>query len=163
MRSLIATTLMMITSVTASAATVEVRPNRPVAQFTIPDDWKTSHIERGIQAVSKDKEVYFWIETYKPDQFQDIVAEHSAYWKDQGVEITSRDEAKHEENGWEIVLTTEHATWKGEPTVLYYVEYHLGLASNSNIVVTYWASPEGDKSFHDAVGDVLGSLKITEN
>jgi len=98
-----------------------------------------------------------------PGIFVFIIAEHSAYWKDQGVEIASRDEDKRQENGKQISITTEHATWKGEPTVLYYVEYHLGLASNSNIVVTYWASPEGDKSFHDAVGDVLGSLKITEN
>jgi len=29
--------------------------------------------------------------------------------------------------------------------------------------LTYWASPEGDKAFHDEIGDVLGSLKVTEN
>ena len=59
-------------------------------------------------------------------------------------------------------MTTEHATWKGEPTVLYYVEFQLGLPSKSNIVFTYWASPEGDKAFNKEVGDVLASLKVTE-
>jgi len=84
---------------TAFAATLEIRPKEPVAEFTIPDDWTTSHTERGIEAVSKDKEVYFWIEAYEPSEFDAILAEHNAYWKEQGVAISSSDEQKHAENG----------------------------------------------------------------
>jgi hypothetical protein len=146
----------------AKAETMEVRPSAPVAKFEIPEDWKTSRIPRGIEAVSTDGEVYFWIESYKPDEFDAIIAEHNAYWKKQGVVITSSDEEKHQENGAEVSMTTEHATWKGEPTVLYYIEFHLGLASKSDIVLTYWASPEGDKQFQKEVGDVIASLKVTE-
>ena len=146
----------------ARAATVEVDPDTPVAEFNIPDGWKTSHIDRGLQAISKDEEVDFWIEAYKPDEFKQILAEHNAYWKDQGVVIASSDTQTHKENGVEVTITTEHATWKGAPTVLYYVEFHLGLPSKRNIVLTYWASPEGDKTFHGDVGEVLSSLKVTE-
>jgi hypothetical protein len=149
-------------SVTACAETLEVRPKEPVAEFTIPDEWTTSRTPRGIQAVSKDKEVYFWIEAYKPGEFDDIIAEHNKYWKAQNVEITSSDEQKHQEGGKEVTITNEHATWKGEPTVLYYVEFHLGLASQSNIVFTYWASPEGDKLYQKDLGDVFETLKVTE-
>lgn len=147
----------------AHAETMEVRPDSPVAQFTIPDGWKTSRIDRGLQAVSKDGEVDFWIEAYTPDQFQAILAEHNAYWKDQGVAISSSDSQTHSANGKELIVTTEHATWKSKPTVLYYIEFNLGLASKSNIVFTYWASPEGDKTFQNEVGDVLKSLKVTED
>jgi hypothetical protein len=162
MRAVVPAALLLLLCGSAYAATVEIRPDRPIAEFSIPDDWKTSHIKRGIQAVSSDKEVYFWIEAYAPSDFKTLIAEHNAYWKQQGVDITSSDEQKHNENGKEVAVTTEHATWNGEPTVLYYVEYRLGLPSNSNIVVTYWASPEGDKAFQKQVGDVLGSLTITE-
>ncbi|MBV8473235.1 MAG: hypothetical protein JO234_07440, partial [Hyphomicrobiales bacterium] len=55
-----------------------------------------------------------------------------------------------------------HATWNGKPTVLYYVEFQLGLPSKSNIVFTYWASPAGDQTFHKEVGAVLRSLTVTE-
>lgn len=162
MRCIVSIIFLLLFSVAAYAGAMEVRPSEPVAEFTIPDDWTTSRIDRGIEAISKDEEVYFWIESYKPAEFQQLIAEHNAYWKEQGVAITSSDEQKHQENGREVIITTEHATWKGGPTVLYYVEFHLGLPSHSNIVLTYWASPEGDKTFHRQVGDVLASLKVTE-
>jgi hypothetical protein len=162
MRSALAISLLLLSSA-AFAETVEIRPKHPVAEFTIPDDdWKVTHTARGVEAVSDDKEVYFWIEAYKPNEFDAVLAEHNAYWKEQGVAITSSDEQKHSEKGLEVSLVTKHATWNGEPTVLYYVEYHLGLKSQTNVVFTYWASPEGDKEQHDAVGKVLESLKVTE-
>ena len=162
MRALSSFVFLLASAVLAHAGTMEVRPDEPIAEFNIPDGWKTSHIDRGLQAISKDGEVYFWIEAYKPDEFQAILAEHSQYWKDQGVAITSSDEEKHSENGRQVSVTTEHATWKGAPTVLYYVEFQLGLPSKSNIVFTYWASPEGDKTYQPEVGEALGSLKVTE-
>jgi hypothetical protein len=162
MRSLLSFVFLLTSCVLSFAGVMEVRPNRPVAEFNIPDGWKTSRIDRGIQAVSKDGEVYFWIETYQPDELQQIVAEHNAYWKDQGVVIASSDDQTHSENGMEVSMSNKHATWKGDPTVLYYLEFHLGLPSKSNIVLTYWASPEGDKSFHKDIGDVISSLKVTE-
>ena len=58
----------------------------------------------------------------------------------------------HKEGGQQVQMTTETATWNDKPTVLYYVEYDTRTASKSNIVVTYWASPEGDKTFHGKVG-----------
>ena len=114
-------------SFAAFAATMEVRPSEPVAEFNVPDDWTTTRTDRGLQVVSKDKEVYFWLEAYKPSEFDAILAEHNNYWKDQGVAIKSTDEQKHAENGKEVSMVTEHETWNGAPTVLYYVEYHLGL------------------------------------
>jgi hypothetical protein len=153
---------LLASSTFASAETMEVRPSAPVAEFNIPDGWKTSRVDRGIQSISADGEVDFWIESYTPDQFQKILDEHNAYWKDQGVVITSSDSETHRSGGKEVVVTTEHATWKGDPTVLYYIEFNLALPSKSNIVFTYWASPKGDKAFHDEIGDVIGSLKVTE-
>jgi hypothetical protein len=141
---------------------MEVQPDAPVAKFTIPDSWKISRIDRGIQAISKDEEVDFWIEVYKPNDFKQILAEHDAYWKEQGVEIASRDSQTHIESGQTMTITNEHATWNGKPTVLYYVEFKLGLPSQSNIVFTYWASPEGNDTFRKEVGAVLSSLKVTE-
>ncbi len=162
MRNAVAVALLLSCTTWARAETMEVRPSQPVAEFDLPDDWKVTRIARGVQAISKDGEVDFWIEAYKPDEFKQILDEHNAYWKDQGVVVTGSDAEKHAEGGKEVTVTTEHATWKGEPTVLYYVEYNLGLASQSNIVVSYWASPDGDKTYQKEVGDVLGSLKLTE-
>lgn len=162
MRSLFVLAVLFAATTLAFAEPTEIRPKAPVATFDIPDAWETSQISRGIEAVSPDKEVYLWVEAYEPDQFKAILAEHDAYWKEQGVEITARDSESHKEGGQQVQMTTETATWNDKPTVLYYVEYDLGLASKSNIVVTYWASPEGDKTFHGKVGKILESLAVTE-
>ncbi|MBV8662046.1 MAG: hypothetical protein JO107_02980 [Hyphomicrobiales bacterium] len=162
MRNIIVLGAFLSSCVLAQAGTMEVQPDAPVAKFTIPDAWQTSRIERGIQAISKDGEVDFWIEAYKPSEFKQILAEHDAYWKDQGVVISSRDSETHKENGQTLIITNDHATWNGKPTVLYYVEFQLGLPSKSNIVFTYWASPAGDQTFHKEVGAVLRSLTVTE-
>jgi hypothetical protein len=139
-----------------------VRPDAPVASFTIPDSWETSRVARGLRAVSKDGEVDFWIEAYEPSESAAILAEHNAYWSDQGVAITGRNSKTQEKEGRKVIVTEEQATWKGDPTVLYYVEYDLGLPSKNNLVFTYWASPGGDKTYQGEVGDVLASLKVTE-
>ena len=75
-------------SFAAFAASMEVRPREPVAEFNVPDDWTTTRTDRGLQVVSKDKEVYFWLEAYKPTEFDAILAEHNNYWKEQGVAIS---------------------------------------------------------------------------
>ena len=162
MRSLFALAVFLAATTFALAEPMEIRPEAPVATLDIPDAWETSRISRGIEAVSPDKEVYLWVEAYEPDQFKAILAEHDAYWKEQGVEITARDSKSYKEGGQQVQMTTETATWNDKPTVLYYVEYDLGLASKSNIVVTYWASPEGDETFHGNVGKILESLAVTE-
>jgi hypothetical protein len=124
---------LLFSSVLAHADPVEVRPSEPVAEVTIPDHWEVNRIERGIKLFSNDYEVYIWIEAYKPDQIQQLVAEHDAYWKKQGIVIASSDEQKHQENGKEASAVTRGATWNGKPTVLYYKEFQLGLPSRSNI------------------------------
>ena len=146
----------------AQAGTVEVRPDAPVAEFTIPDSWETSHVNRGIQAISKDGEVDFWIEAYTPAEFDKLVSEHDVYWKDHDVAFGARDSETRQMNGATVTMTNEHATWKGKPTVIYYLDYHLGLPSKTNLVFTYWASPGGDDSFRQEVAEALGTMKVTE-
>ena len=119
MRSLFALAVFLAATTLALAEPTEIRPKAPVATFDIPDAWETSQISRGIEAVSPDKEVYLWVEAYEPDQFKAILAEHDAYWKEQGVEITARDSESHKEGGQQVQMTTETATWNDKPTILY--------------------------------------------
>ena len=162
MRTLLVVAAIVVSATLAKAGTVEVRPTAPVATVALSDVWDVSRIDRGIQAKAKDQDVYVWVEAYAPDELDIIIAEHNAYWKDQGVVVTGRDTSAHEENGATVQITTEAATWKGQPTVLNYVEFNLGLPSKSNVVLTYWASPEGDKALHSEVGKILGSVTATE-
>jgi hypothetical protein len=162
MRSIIAAALIALSSTFAQAKTMEVHPKAPVATFKFPESWETSRIDRGVQANTDDDEVYIWVETYKPRELETVIAEHNAYWKQQGVEITGRDLSQHVENGVTVQVVSEEATYEGKPTVLYYMEFDLSLASKSNILVTYWASPEGNAEHTDDVKAIIDSMTITE-
>jgi hypothetical protein len=162
MRSIFAAVLVFAFANPVYAGTMEVRPDAPVASFTFPDDWKTTRVERGVQAKTDDEEVYIWVETYKPNELETVVAEHNAYWKREGVQITGRELNQRVENGVTVQVVSEKATYEGKPTVLYYLEYDLGLSSKSNILITYWASPEGDTEYADDVQSIIGSMVVTE-
>jgi hypothetical protein len=137
------------------AKTVKVTPANPLAIVDIPDDWTVVDTKRGFGVKSPDEEVFFWIETFTPDQRASVVAEHDRYFKGQGVRITG--EPKIDTQGdrtMSIRSTVYRATWKGEPTVLRYLTIDLHLPSQTHILLSYWASPEGDRE-HDAAMDKI--------
>ena len=162
MRVLLAVAFFVGLAGAAQSGTVEVHPSAPVATLTVPTSWVASRTKRGIEIKTKDDEVYIWAETYKPNELDKIVAEHDAYWSEQGVVITGRELSQHAEDGKMVQVVAQKATWNGEPTVLLYMEYDLGLASRSNILITYWASPEGHKAHGDEVGTIIKSMAVTE-
>ena len=162
MRVLLAVAFVIGLAGSAQSSTLEVHPSAPVATLTVPGSWVTSRTNRGIEIKTKDEEVYIWAEAYKPNELDRVVAEHDAYWHEQGVIITGRDLSQHTEDGKTVQIVAQNATWKGEPTVLLYMEYDLGLASRSNILITYWASLEGHKAYGDEVGTIIKSMAITE-
>jgi hypothetical protein len=162
MRSLFAVALLMASAGLAQAETVEVHPSKPVATLTVPDGWSASRSKRGLEIKTEDEEVYIWAETYQPNELKRIVAEHDNYWKDQGVVINGRDLSQRVEDGKMVQIVAQKATYEGKPTVLLYMEYDLGLPSKSNILITYWASPEGHDEHAKDVQAIIGSMEITE-
>lgn len=162
MRPMLAAVLLTASLGLARAETVEVRPEAPVATLAIPPSWIATPSPRGLQIRTEDEEVYVWAQTYKARELKKVVAEHNAYWREQGIEITGHDLSQQSDNGvsWQVV--SHNATYKGDPTVLLYLEFDLGLKSGSNILITYWASPEGNKEHGDELGALIKSLTVTE-
>jgi hypothetical protein len=137
------------------AKTVKVTATHPVAIVDIPDTWKVLDTKRGFRVKSPDEEVFFWIETFTPDQRAGVVAEHESYFMQQGVEITGDPEVSTKDDRTVSMKSTHlPATWKGKPTVLRYLLIDLHLPSQTQILLSYWASPEGDEE-HDAAMDKI--------
>src|SRR5580658_3194005 len=110
--------------VTASHAGTYPIGDKPIAVITIPESWKVKDIDRGLQASTKDDEVYFWAEIYPADGLNDIMAEHDAYYAKQKVDVGKEDPKTQviKVNGVDAVLMhIVSPTWKGQPTVLEYV------------------------------------------
>lgn len=144
----------------ASAKTVTVIPGDVPVTVEIPSSWTVSAIKRGTQAKTADDEVYLWFESYRPSQLQTIVAEHNAYFKEQGVAITG--EAKQTEKaypGYVLKFSEYPATYEGKPTILRYISIVPKDADRRNLLLSYWASPEGDKEYNDEMETIIDSLR----
>jgi hypothetical protein len=144
------------------AAPVELSPARPSMRVDTPPGWVNTRIPRGLQTHTKDEELYVWLEVYSDGELDAVLAEHSAYWKNEGIVIRGRNRDSEEKNGRTFSVTQIDALWNGEPTVLYYVDFDLKLPSGRKIVITYWASPKADQEYAARFEALMDSLTVTE-
>jgi hypothetical protein len=149
--------------VTASQAGTYPIGDKPIAVITIPESWKVKDIDRGLQASTKDDEVYFWAEIYPADGLNDLMAEHDAYYTKQKVDVGNEDPKTQviKVNGVDAVLMhIVSPTWKGQPTVLEYVMFDPARKTGRKLMLSYWASPEGDKLYEADLNAMLASVKF---
>ncbi|WP_331286331.1 hypothetical protein [Methylorubrum populi] len=151
--------LLLMTGSAALAKKVTVVPgDRPIA-VDIPASWKVTTIDRGIQARTADDEVYLWFESYKPAQFTALLGEHNAYFKEQGVKMTGEGQSKEVDFPTYVLKVTEYpATYEGKPTVLRYLSVVPKADGLRSLLVSYWASPAGDKTYDAQTNAILNSL-----
>jgi hypothetical protein len=115
--------------------------------------------KRGFGVKSPDEEVFFWIETFTPDQRASVVAEHERYFARQGVRITGEPTVDTKSDPTVSIRVTDlPATSKGEPTVLRYLAIDLHLPSQTQILLSYWASPDGDREHDGAMDKIIASF-----
>lgn len=151
--------LILLSGGAALARKVTVVPGDRPIQADIPGSWKVSEIKRGIQAKTADDEVYVWFESYRPAQLQAILAEHNAYFDGQGVKITGEAVAKQVDAASYVLKVTQYpATYEGKPTVLRYISVVPKTGDLRHLLVSYWASPEGDKEYDGEVRKIVDSL-----
>lgn len=135
----------------ASARQINLPAGNPIMGIDLPADWKAAASKRGIEVRSPDEEVFFWVEIYLPADKEAVTNEHQLYFARQGVEITGEPRTSRNTEGSVKVQATDFpATWKGKPTILRYLAVDPGLPAGNLVLLSYWASPQGDK-MHDAV------------
>ncbi len=129
----------------------------------VPASFKASESNRGIELKTPDDEVFVWVETYLPDEEDAIQGEHDKYWKKHKVVLKDPEKATNGKNTPPTRITDyKGATWKGDPTVLRY--YFVGPfgKGNKSILVTLWASPEGDSEHKAELQTIYDSISVKE-
>lgn len=143
----------------ALAKPVEIIPGDPPITADIPASWKVTEIKRGIQAKTADDEVYIWFESYRPAQFKKVLEEHNAYYEEQGVKINGEPKATEKEYPKYFLKYSEYpATYEDGPTVLRYISVVPKNAEARHLILSYWASPEGDKEYDAEIQKIMNSL-----
>lgn len=152
---------LMAVSLTGSALakTINLPDEDSVATVMIPDSWKPEEIDDGIQAQSPDASVYLSIEVGDVGNINDLVENTFAYLKKNKVRID--DGTKKESDVTLNGLSVKDITWNGRdadgPTVVG-VSF-ITVSAEKVLVLTHWASPDGEKKYDEAITAMMKSIK----
>lgn len=159
LRASLVAALLALSPAFASAKSYTIPDPNPVAVVTIPDDWDTKVIPRGVESESEDEEVYIAIEVTEWKDASQSIADTIVWLKGKGIEI---DRATEERKSFNLNgMDGVEVKWKGTdsdgPT---HVSVTLMQVSETKgLVLTYWASPEGEKDNVPALIEIAKSLK----
>ncbi|CAN5612491.1 hypothetical protein BH09VER1_BH09VER1_21770 [soil metagenome] len=159
MKTFLAGSLLLFMALSSlSAGTFQFPDDNPVVSVTIPATWKPSEDETGVEATSKDEEVYIDIQSTNTKTVEKGIDDALAYLKDKGVTVTA-DSVKKQElklnglNVFEIAWdgTDEDGACKISLSVI-------SVTDNQGLLVIYWASPEGEKKNQAALNQIANSI-----
>lgn len=143
----------------AFAKTFKVPEEDSFASITIPDDWQSKEIDKGVESQSKDDEVYFAVEATDAKGMDKTIEEAIDFLKEQGVTIDVKTQKQSEGkiNGMEGVdLTWSGKDKEGDAIISLTI---LAVRKDKVLLLTYWASPEGTKSHAKELDAIMSSVK----
>ena len=128
----------------------------------LPEGFKASDSNRGIQAATPDGSVYVWFETYGEGDSPALIAEHNRFWTKRKVKLGGATSGDGKTTGDVPWVSTDYAdaTWRGDPTVIRYTEYGPFGSEGKYVLVTLWATPEGDRTFKGDIDPMIDSAVI---
>ena len=134
----------------------------PVASFSIPASWKPAEYEDGVEAVSDDESVYIAVEATdlsSASVIEDAMRQSLSYLKKKGVEVdqSTAKQTKAKLNGMDVV----DVSWRGKDSE---GDCNISLTvvvvtGNKGLLLTYWASPDGEKKHSQDLVQILNSIK----
>jgi len=141
------------------AKTFKVPDEGSFASITIPDDWKSKEIDKGVESQSADDEVYFAVEATDAKGMDKSIEEAVAFLKEQGVTVDEKSMKQSEGkiNGMDGVDVTWHGKDKEGDAIISLTI--LAPKKDKVLLITYWASPEGTKKHDKELGAILQSIK----
>lgn len=143
----------------AFAGTYKLPDKKPIVSITLPESWKTDEIDDGIESVSDDEEVYMAIESTSEKNVSKAMEESVQYLKKKGV-IVKQDTMKQETmkmGDMDVVdISWDGKDEDGDCKVSLTV---VGMSDTQGLLITYWASPEGEKKHQAELNAIAKSIK----
>jgi hypothetical protein len=143
----------------AFAKTFKIPGEGSFASITIPDDWKSKEIDKGVESQSADNEVYFAVEGTDAKGLDKTIEEAVEYLKQQGVTVDLKTQKQTEGkiNGMDAMdLDWKGTDKEGAAEISLSV---VAVRKDKALLITYWASPEGTKSHLKELGAIINSVK----
>jgi hypothetical protein len=131
----------------------------PIVTIDVPEDWTVAQIDKGIEASSDDDEVYLAIEGTVMKGLVELTTDAVRFLGRAGVTVDESSEKSDEGtvNGFRM----NSIGWSGrdkDGDVLIHLMI-LTITPTKGVLFTYWASPEGDKEYQEAIRKIVRSVR----
>lgn len=143
----------------AAAKTHSIPDPNPIAVVTIPDDWEVTSTAKGIEVDSEDEEVYVAVEVTEMSSVAKTVTDTIAWLQSKNVVI---DPATQQQQQIKVNdIPGFMIKWSGKdddgPTNVSLTI--MVLSETKGLLLTYWATPQGEKDNLEALKGIINSLR----
>src|SRR6202161_2705540 len=104
-RFLFALSLLGSLSISAFADTFKLPENKPVVSFVLPDSWKPTETDAGMEAQSVDGEIYLAVEFVDTDSLNDVIDSNLSYLVTQGVAVEKKPKSEGDSTINDMAIT----------------------------------------------------------
>jgi hypothetical protein len=162
MRLILAVIASLAFAASAEASTFRLG-TPPVFAITLPDDWDSKEIDKGVESTSKDEEIYIAAEVVGISKLEDAITQAVAYLISEGIRIDQATEKRTE--GKVGGMDAMFVEYKGVDEDEAATEISIGVivaSPTTAVIVTYWGTPDGEKANADALKAIVDSIKKIE-
>jgi len=155
---LAAVCLLSSLSISAFAETFKLPENKPVVSFVLPDSWKPSETDAGLEAQSVDGEIYIAIEYVDADSVKDLIDSTFSFLDQRGVKIEKKPKSEGDStiNDLPISHMSYNGTDKDGPCEISLS--FLTVAPGKGLMITYWGSQDAADKHKESLGKILDSI-----
>ena len=145
-------------SFSAFADTFRLPENKPVVSFALPDSWKPTETDAGMEARSVDGEIYLAVEFVDTDSLNDVIDSNLSYLSTQGVAVEKKPKSEGDStiNDMAITHTSYDGTDKDGPCEVSLS--FLTVAPGKGLMITYWGSPDAADKHKASLEKILNSI-----
>src|ERR1700752_3663232 len=143
----------------ALAETFQFTQQNPIVSFILPDSWKPTETDAGLEATSVDGEIYIAIEYIDADSVNDVIDSTTSFLDKQGVKVEKK--AKSEGDSTLNDMPISHMSYNGtdkdgpcEVSLSFLTVTH-----GKGLMITYWGSQEAADKHQESLVKILDSIK----
>jgi hypothetical protein len=145
-------------SLSAFAETFKLPEHKPIVSFVLPDSWKPTETDAGLEAVSVDGEIYIAVEFVDTDSVNDTIDGTLSFLDDHGVKVEKK--AKSSGDSTIKEMSISHVSYNGtdkdgpcEVSLSF-----LTVAPGKGLMITYWGSTDAADKHKESLEKILDSL-----
>jgi hypothetical protein len=150
--------LLSFLCLSAFADTFKLPENKPIVSFVLPESWKPTETDTGLEAVSVDGEIYLALEFVDADSVDDVIDANLRYLEEQGVKVENEPKDKGDTTLNEMAIS--HMSYNGtdkDGTCEVSLSF-LTVAPGKGLMITYWGSRNAADKHKESLEKILGSI-----